>query len=647
LLAQFSKTDLLKLAAIVKELTGNNVQEKNLPMIESRLRARIMKLGLSTMDDYWSHYDKNQDEERHVLQGLMTTHYTFFFREYIHFETLEAWLTQNKDALLKRYKEKQTPVKVWSAACSRGQEVYSLAMFLETLLFKKHGIPFEILGTDVDQESIDYAQNGVYPIKEVSTIPQQYLNTYWKKGTGNIKDYAAVVPELRKRTRFQKLNLFELAAQPKEMFDIIFVRNVFIYFTADDVKKVATDLSTRLNQGGIFVSGVSEPLRFDGWNLESIAPSFYSKGSLKKPGATPAIKIVPAAPTPKTTNSQPTVSAQKPAPIAPTPAVELPSVELKRYAYKALCVDDSSTIQLLLKKILAQDPNCISVAFASNGEEARKKLDSEKFDIITLDIHMPVMDGIEFLVRAYKRNVDPPVLMLSSVNRKDADLATKALSLGAFDYVEKPAMNNLQKSSDEIITKIKMALRAKDADTNEKAAEDFNTSIGQKIVVPDASQCVRWVLTSNSTDLLLEPIIKIQSKEYRSPPLVISSSTEEMTALEAKVLSWTNRKVAQLRDAKSFLRPNCIYICSTKDEVEILKSIKVKNFSLQVLSQPTDLSYFSIFKSIQVLVDESLSGKVEHIAQKSGLRVSDITPSTSFVSLSLEYFADLRKANAA
>jgi chemotaxis protein methyltransferase CheR len=318
--------------------------------------------------------------------------------------------------------------------------------------------------------------------------------------------------------------------------------------------------------------------------------------------------------------------------------------------YHVLCVDDSPTIQTLIKKIFSEDPNCEKVSVANNGKEAREKLDSGKYDLITLDIHMPIMGGVEFLETQYRRKIDPPVLMVSSVNRTDVDLATKSLSLGAFDYVEKPAMNNLKKSVDEILTKAKMAMRSRQHATTENAAEReaFDQSISQKIVVPDASVCLRWVRGSTEHLHLIEAVVRGQNHEYRSPALVVCVSDAQVNGLESLALKWTERTVTRLHEGNHFLRPNQIYLCAETHEAAIVEELKVNNLSLQILAEPkTELRHFARFHDTQVLVDESVAPHAQSLVTRSGLAVSDITPATSFASLSLEYFAKLRKAKAA
>jgi chemotaxis protein methyltransferase CheR len=617
--ALLSKQDFQRLADIVREVTGNHVQEKNRPMLESRIRSRLLKLGLASMTEYWNYFADNEQEEKEMLQSLMTTHYTFFFREFIHFEALDKWINDEAVRLKARFEATKAPVKIWSAACSRGQEVYSLAMFLEHHLLKKHGVPYEITGTDIDAESVSFAKNGVYPIKEVNTISQIYLADNWKRGTGSNKEFAAIHPNIKKNTKFSTANLLELSGwQSSDVFDVIFCRNVFIYFTEDNVKKIAKDLAKKLDSRGLFISGISEALRFTDWPLTAIGPSIYRNKDIdvaKKSSETSTVGTPMAKPTEAT-------------------------------KYTVLCVDDSPTIQLLIKKIFSQDPNCKSVDTAIHGRDAREKLNQKKYDLITLDIHMPEVSGIEFLEKLYNKNEDPPVLMVSSVNRTDVELATKAMTLGAFDYIEKPAMNSLQKSADELLTKTKMALRVR-ADKIGHVATSFDALIAQKIVVPDASLCSRIVFAHSQSMQELEQIVKGQSSELRSPSLLIVWREDKPVNILGEVLKWTTNTVNEVRDAKVMLRPNQIFIVKANEAKAVLENIRAKNLSLQILDPEfIELKYLTKNSMMQVLLSEHLLTQASRFELTSGLKVSDITPATSFVSLSVEYFANIRKAAA-
>lgn len=632
----FSSEDLKRLAEIVNRLTGNQALEKHHAMLESRLNTHMLKLGIESIDEYWAFYEFNMESENEALSGLMTTHYTFFFREYLHFESLQGWIEDNAEAIKRRFAHSGTPLRVWSAACSKGQEAYSLAMFLEDELVAKHGVDYEILGTDLDEASVAHARNGVYSIREVNTIPQHFLNRFWKKGTGAVKGFAALHPSIRKKTSFRTLNLLDLSSVHSEKpFDVIFARNVFIYFSEENVQKIALGLLKKLNDQGAFVSGVSEPLRFAGWNLSSKAASFY----VNTKGATPTVHAPVA----------PSLGARPPSAGAPASKSAPAPAPTREQSYSVLCVDDSKTIQTLMKKIFTSDPRCTKFVSAFNGQEARQKLDQEKFDLITLDIHMPVMGGIEFLETQYRKNQDPPVIMVSSVNRTDADLAVKALNLGAFDYVEKPAMNKIQQSMDEILTKTRLALRR--GSIKAVAAEpeqNFSQSIGQKIVVPDASQSLRWVFSDAAATASFDFIMKALDHEYRSPPFLITTTSSNLAALESQLITMSSRGIERLHSGKSILKPNTIYLCDSSRIEEITETWNKKNVSLQFLCMPDyNIEALRPFKSAQILVDEPLGPELQSALSRLGLGVSDVSPSTSFVSLSLEFFAQLRKAKAA
>lgn len=649
MLVDIAARDLERLKVIVREETGNQVEEKNHSMLISRLRGRLTYLGLPSMQDYWHHFAEHETEEREALRGLMTTHYTFFFREYVHFEKLREWIQIHATRLRERHAKTQQPVRIWSAACSRGQEVYSLAFFLELELKTKFGIPFQIVGTDIDPESVRYAKNAVYPLKEVNTIPAIYLSRFWKRGTGQVKDFAAVHPSIRERVQFDTLNLLELSSWSNtSKFDVIFCRNVFIYFSEANVQKIALDLAGKLEGDGLFITGLSEPIRFPTWPLKSVGPSCYAARlwdeEVNPPTASPsnAAGKLP----------EPTLSS----------AHRASMVSSNESPYRVLVVDDSATIQMLMKKVFSQDSLCREVVIAKNGREAAEALQKDKFDLITLDIHMPEVNGIEFLEQHYDAKAHPPVIMVSSVNRSDLELATKSLQLGAFDYVEKPAMNALQKSATEILTKAKMALRSKTSLAPAQSLE-FEHQIAQKIVVPDASTCLRLVivdLTSNNSKQSLEWVVRGQDKEYRSPALLVIHSgsskdkhEDKVTEAQAEVLKWTSRSVFPLRTSTRFLRPNSIYLGSESLLSEVLQDVRVKSLSIQVLTSMHDShlirrDLLSRFTHLQILVDENsgLSEKRDRAQLENswGAPIGDWCPATSFASLSLEFFARLRKA---
>lgn len=635
---ELSAQDFQRLGKIVTEETGNKITENNYSMLESRLRSRCGKLGIE-LSDYWKHFEANEEDERSALKSLMTTHYTFFFREYVHFEILEQWIEENLESLKNRYKNSTQTFRVWSAACSKGQEVYSLAMFLHETLLDKHGINFEIVGSDIDPEAVGYATNGVYPLKEVNTIPRKFLTQFWKKGKNKLADFAAVKPNLKEKVKFYTDNLLDLKTPKDSGFDVIFCRNVLIYFTDENVQKIALGLRERLGKDALFISGVSEPIRFADWNLKSYGPSSYTQGGNKQDYCVVSTTPSTAAPRPAEISK-----AKTPAPAtSPAPVAQIHAGR----QYSVLCVDDSPTIQNLMKKIFSRDSNCKEVVTALNGREAHEQLQKRSFDLITLDIHMPEVNGIEFMERFYDRRNHPPVIMVSSVSRTDVDLASKSLNLGAFDYVEKPAMNRLKESMEEILTKTQLALRSKADD--KPAALEGSELVSRKIVVPDASRCLRAMLQSGSDTRHLAAFLTAAAAETRSCPfLVVRDDNVSASEIEKALVGLTQAGIEHAHDGNQFLRPNKIYHCSLETWQAIAGTLEGKQVSLFCCNEQFDWikSVPNTVSRLQVLLDESLQDKRRSLESRAAVRVSDITPSTSFQSLSVEFFAAIRKAAA-
>lgn len=441
---------------IVSEMAGIQLNEKQFSMVENRLKSRMIRLSIQQPEDYLSFLKQNFDSESKELLSLLTTHHTYFFREFTHFE----FLIKNglNDLVQKARQRGERKLRVWSAAASRGQEVYSLAMFLDFHL--KQVAPdfdFEIWGTDVDPQSISVARNGVYPYKDLKQVPAQYLGQHWARGTGEIADYVKAKKTLSSKVHFTTLNLVQPHAfQGSAKFDLIFCRNVFIYFNPQQIKKVAGYLFKNLTPGGYLITGISEPLNGLGLSLNSIGPSIYIEKS----------------------NDLPTVQEARP---ATTPTIERAAVSAQ--LIRVLCVDDSPSIIVLLKRILAKDFGFEVVATAANGLQAIEILKTTKVDLVTLDIHMPEMDGISYLKANMSVN-HPPVVMISSVNRENTDSAIQALKLGAVDYVEKPTMSNLSECGEEIRTKAKMAIITK----KKPSGVDLSESFQKKFTLKDPQQ---------------------------------------------------------------------------------------------------------------------------------------------------------------
>jgi chemotaxis response regulator CheB/chemotaxis methyl-accepting protein methylase len=408
-----------KVCAIVSEMAGIQLGPKQYDMVENRLQSRMIYLQINNHKDYMLHLFQNLETESLALVSLMTTHYTYFFREFNHFEYL---LNKSLPQLIKLAESRSDKtIHIWSAACSTGEEGYSLALFFHFHLAEiAPHLKFKVYGTDIDPECVQKAQNGVYRGEELTQSPSMYIRDQFVKGHGNAIGFSKVKKQIKDHCEFSVCNIFESDRYQSHIkFDIIFCRNVFIYFNQDQVKEITNKLLDHMQPEGFLFTGISESLTRLGLNINTIATSVYQHKNAEKQVAVKTEKII-----------------QRP--------------------IEVLCVDDSSTILNLMKRILTTDKGYVVKATAKNGREALAILQTQKFDAITLDLHMPEVDGIEFLKQF---NHQIPVMVVSSVNREDISLAQKAISLGAADYVEKPSLDNMVQGGNEICAKLKMIVR--------------------------------------------------------------------------------------------------------------------------------------------------------------------------------------------
>lgn len=459
-----------EVSRLVHKLSGIQLNDAQAHMVQSRLRTRMLRLGIKTPEEYLEFLRHNHHQESVALLSLLTTHHTFFFREIAHFEMLENQLLP---LILPKVRQRaDKTIQVWSAACSRGQEVYSLAMFLDFYLQRyAPDVKYKILGSDVDPESVKIAANGVYLKQELDKAPTAYVGNHWAKGSGDIAHFVRAAKSLRDNCRFAVVNLLgDTGSVATQKFDIIFCRNVFIYFNEAQIKSIVSMLLDHLESDGRLFVGISETLSSLSIPMHSHGYSVYSRQAPKP--ATKLELVTTPAPTKMATASA--------IPTTPTAAPVKP--------LRVLCVDDSKSIQALLAKVLTKENGFEIVGNAYDGQEAAQFLAKNTVDVMTLDIHMPVMDGLTYLQKHFNAK-HPPVVIISSVAREDANIALKTLELGAADYVEKPSLNNLLQQAEEIRLKLKMATHHH----GKTQAVQLEQQFAKKLVISDQKSKTRVI----------------------------------------------------------------------------------------------------------------------------------------------------------
>lgn len=230
---------------LMERNTGIRLGEHKRIMVENRLASRLKETCCNTYDDYLAVLMSSKDGlELQRFIDRLTTHETRFFRESIQFEQLAILLEQWQETL---------PIKVWSAACSTGEEVYSLAMVLEKAL---GNAKWSVYGTDISETAIQQAILCQYDLLLAEQIPTDLRRAYCLKGVGDFSGHFTISQSLRRFCHFSKQNV--LSPEYDLNFDIVFLRNVLIYFDVSRQRSIIENVIARLNTGGYLFLGHSE-----------------------------------------------------------------------------------------------------------------------------------------------------------------------------------------------------------------------------------------------------------------------------------------------------------------------------------------------------------------------------------------------------
>jgi len=255
------------LAALAYETSGIVLGEHKMQLLYSRIARRIRALKLKTFAEYCDYLEAHKaDELTHFLNAI-TTNLTSFFRESHHFEFLAKEFIPELAT-----RPRNEPVRIWSSAASTGQEPYSIAITMHKHLAGQ-GRQVKILATDLDSEVIKKGRTGVYSLDEIEQMPRDYLKYFERNNAtrmGRVKD------EIRDLIQFNRLNL--LGPWPiKVQFDIIFCRNVVIYFNKETQKQLFSRLADQLVMGGYLIIGHSEHLTGMEGRFKSCGRTIYQK----------------------------------------------------------------------------------------------------------------------------------------------------------------------------------------------------------------------------------------------------------------------------------------------------------------------------------------------------------------------------------
>ncbi len=251
-----------KFKALIYKLAGINLSEEKKALVSGRLQKRLRFYSLFTYNDYYSLVTKDNPVELQMMVDLLTTNETYFYREPDHFDFLAE--------LAKKWPAK-SQLRIWSGACSSGEEAYTCAFVLSENMQSNN---WEIVGTDISEKVLAKAQNALYPIARADNIPKPILRKYCLKGVRSQIGTFRIQDELRKKVSFRYLNLLEDMSSIGK-FDIIFLRNVMIYFDRQTRQKVIEGIIGQMNPDAYLILGHAESLLGVTTKVKTVRPTIY------------------------------------------------------------------------------------------------------------------------------------------------------------------------------------------------------------------------------------------------------------------------------------------------------------------------------------------------------------------------------------
>jgi len=265
--APLTDCEFVQFQRFIHEAAGISLSDAKKPLVSGRLAKRLHQLQFNSYGSYFELIASGTaPEETQIAIDLLTTNETYFFREARHFDHLRS--------VLKERKRGGTPFRAWSAACSTGEEPYSIAMVLADLLPPQG---WEVLASDISARVLETARQGHYPMTRAGHVPLEYLRRFCLKGV-DVEDGTLLVSRvLRECVEFAQINLNAGRLPALGKFDVVFLRNVLIYFDGATKRRVVQRVLDHLRQGGYLYIGHSESLHDMELPVRGIAPAIYRK----------------------------------------------------------------------------------------------------------------------------------------------------------------------------------------------------------------------------------------------------------------------------------------------------------------------------------------------------------------------------------
>jgi len=273
--AQLSDRHFRSIAEFIEEHVGIKLPSGKRVMLEGRLNKRVRALNYESLNEYVERLFESGGFENELVHLIdcVTTNKTDFFREPTHFDFMRDVAVP---ALLKERRHGPTGLKIWSAACSTGMEAYTAAIVLDDMIRRGGRFQFRILGTDISSGVLRLAEAGIYAPEMVAPVPPPLARRYFLTAKDPSRPELRIVPELRRLTHFMRMNLMDQTYPVDRDVDIIFCRNVLIYFDKQTQLNVVKRLSGHLRPGGYLMVGHSESMVHSGLShLRQVMPTIF------------------------------------------------------------------------------------------------------------------------------------------------------------------------------------------------------------------------------------------------------------------------------------------------------------------------------------------------------------------------------------
>ena len=275
--AVMTADDFKKLSTFIYREYGIKMPEIKKTMLQSRLHKRLRELNMANYKDYVEYLFSKEGQQSEVIHmiDMVSTNKTDFFREPVHFDFLHS------DVLPELFQGEKPNrmVKLWSAGCSSGEEPYTIAMSLSEFAASNPGYAFDfsILATDISTRVLKAAAEAIYKEQRVEMLPINLKKKYLLRSKDRTNPTVRIIPELRRRISFARLNFMDTQYNVSDTFDIVFCRNVLIYFDRETQERVINKLCSKLKPNGFFFLGHSESITNFDVPLRQLRPTIFRK----------------------------------------------------------------------------------------------------------------------------------------------------------------------------------------------------------------------------------------------------------------------------------------------------------------------------------------------------------------------------------